>query len=354
MLPNRWAKRLKTQESVQRSLCRIGFLLFAMGPTLFILGSWLWSIMPWTQYWTIRSWEHSISLSIGADVDIRSVQNFAPHQYRLHDVALKHPETGKAIARIPAIEFQRGPSSWHLRLQSPSVELEQALILVQAIHRRFLCQPNLAFPTTTCSLRGLTLMSDSPAMEPIYLESRFQCDEDKTSLQARFDLATNDGSQSACFTVERLHQAIAPRTSWSLETQGLEIPSKVLAAFQPNASQLGPDASFCGDMRWEQDEQNWRAEIAGIFRKVRWNDPQSPDVFPETKATHNVRVEHIDIQNGHWMQVNGLVTAESGSTSDLSRWLAAAMAPAVQSASHVSDAIESTAQLRNAPSAIQR
>jgi hypothetical protein len=354
MLPNRWAKRLKTQESVQRSLCRLGFVLFALGPTLLILGSWFWSIMPWTQYWKIRAWERSISLSIGAEVDIGSVQNFAPHQYRLLDVTLKHPETGNAIAIAPLIEFQRGSSNWHLRFQSPSVELEQASKLVHAIHQRFLCQPNLAFPTTTCSLRGLTLMNKTPVMEPICIESQFQCDIEKSSFQAKFDLAINDGSESASFAVERLHQAIAPRTSCWLETQGMEIPATVLAAFQPNASQLGPDASFRGDIRWEQDELNWRADLAGLFHNVRWNSRRGPDVFAETPTTHNVRVEHVAIQNGHWIQVDGKVTAESGTTSDLSRWLAAAMAPPVQSASHVSDPVENTAKLRDAPTAIQR
>ncbi len=354
MLPNRWAKRLKTQESVQRLLCRAGFLLFAVGPTLIILGSWLWSIMPWTEYWTLHSWEHSISLSIGADVDIQSVQNYAPNQYRLHDVTLKHPETGNAIATIPSIEFQRGQSNWHLRFYSPSVELDQALILVRAIHQRYLCQPNLAFPTTTCSLRGLTLTSASTVMEPIYFESRFQCDQEKSLLQARFDLAKNDGSQPASFAIERLHQTIVPRTSWSLETQGVEIPSSVLAAFQSQASHLGPDASFRGDIRWEQDELNWRAEIAGLFRKVQWSHSSSSEAFSQPLTTHNVRVEHIKIHNGYWMQVDGLVTAESGSTSDLSRWLATAMTPAVQSASHIADPVESTAQLRDTPSAIQR
>jgi len=356
MLPNRWAKRLKTQESVQRSLCRVGFLLFAVGPTLFILSSWLWSLTPWARYWSVRAWERSISISIGVDVDVHSVENFAPHSYRLLDVTLKHPETGDTIATIPSIEFQRGQATWNLRLQSPIIELDQALHLVHTIHERYLCQPNLAFPTTTCSLRGLTLMKDSPAMEPIYLESRFQCDKDKTSLQTRFDLAIHDGSQSASFAVERLHDAIAPRTSWLLETQGLEIPSKVLAAFQPNASQLGPDASFRGDVSCEQDEFNWHAAVAGIFQKVQWNSGQDPDVPTTLRNLQNVRVEHVEIDNGHWLQVDGLVTSESGLTSDLSRWLATAMAPAtgVQPASHVADPIENSAKLRNAPSTIQR
>jgi hypothetical protein len=244
MLPNRWAKRLKTQESVQRSLCRVGFLLFAVGPTLFVLSSWLWSITPWSRYYSVRAWERAISMNLGVDADLESVENFAPHCYRFQDVTLKHPETGDTIAIIPSFEFHRGQATWLLRLESPMVELEHASNLVHAIHHRYLCQPNLAFPTTTCSIRGLTLMKDSPAMEPIYIESHFQCNKDKTSLQSRFDLVKNDGSQSASFAVERLHDAIAPRTSWLLETHGLEIPSKVLAAFQSKALQLGPVATF--------------------------------------------------------------------------------------------------------------
>ncbi len=356
MLPNRWAKRLKTQESVQRSLCRLGFLLFAVGPPLLILSSWLWSITPWARYWSVRAWERSISISIGVDVDIQSVRNFAPHHYRLANVTLKHPETGVTIATIPLIEFQRRQASWNLQLQSPAIELDQALHLVHTLHERYLCQPNLAFPTTMCSLRGLTLMNDSPAMEPIYLESRFQCDKDKTSLQTRFDLASHDGSQSASFAVERLHDAIAPRTSWSLETPGLEIPSIVLAAFQPKASTLGPHASFRGEIRCEQDDFNWHAAIAGIFQKVQWNSDRSLEVLAVPKSTQNVRVDHIEIYNGRWVQVEGLVTAESGATSDLSRWLTVALAPAtdVQPASHVDHAIESTAKLRNASGSMQR
>lgn len=356
MLPNRWAKRLKTQESVQRSLCRMGFLLFAVAPTLFVLSSWLWSITPWSRYGSVRAWERLISISIGVDVDLQSVENFAPHCYRFQDVTLKHPETGNTIAIIPSIEFQRGQATWILRLQSPVIELDEASNLAHTIHQRYLCQPNLAFPTAICSFRGLTLMKDSPAMEPLHLESRFQCNKDKTSLQARFDLASNDGSQSASFAVERLHDAIAPRTSWSLETQGLEIPGKVLTAFQSNASKLGPDASFRGDILCEQDDLNWHAEIAGIFQKVQWNHGQAPEVFAAPQNSQNVRVEHIEIYNGHWVKVDGLVTAESGLTTDLSRWLATAMAPAtgVQPASHVVDPFENTAQFRNAPSTIQR
>ncbi len=199
-------------------------------------------------------------------------------------------------------------------------------------------------------------MKDSPAMEPIYLESRFQCNQDKTSLQIRFDFAKNDGSQSASLAVERLHDAIAPRTSWLLETHSMEIPCKVLAAFQSNASYLGHEATFQGEVFWEQDHVNWRAALAGIFQRVQWNHGQDSMFLSTAENEQSIRVDNVQVYNGRLLQVDGLVTTESGSTSQLAHWLAAALSPpsAVQAASHMVDTADSSAQLRNAPSAIQR
>ena len=341
MLPSRWAKRLKTQESVQRSLCRIGFLLLAVLPTLFVMSSWLWSITPWSRYWTVRTWERTISLNMGVDVHIVSIENTAPNRCRLHGVTLKHPETADSIATIPSIEFHRSNATWMLRLQSPVIELSQASNFVQAIHQRCLCQPNLAFPPMTCSIRELTLMNDAEASEPIYLESRFQCNTNMSSLQIRFDLAknlaTNNDAQSASFVVERLHDAIAPRTSWLLETHGLEVPCKVLAAFQSVASQLGPNATFQGDLHWEQDNTNWHASLAGIFQKIRWN--AASDAMSIAMPKNGlIRVEAAQVANGRFVQADGLVTSESGSQIDLGHWLSASglmsLPSAVQAASH--------------------
>ncbi len=339
MLPNRWAKRLKTQESAQRSLCRLGFLLFAVAPTLVIIGSWVWAIAPWSRYWSAQAWERTISLNFGVAVQIGRLENFAPNSYRFLNVTLKHPETGDSIAIIPSIEYQRRQAIWHLRLHSPVVELSQATNLVHAIHQRYLCQPNLAFPTTTCSLRGLTLMYESVAMEPIFLEAQFQCEQEKSSLQVRFDLARNlantDGSQSARLAVERFHDVVSPRTNWLLETHALEVPCKVLAAFQPTASQLGPEATFQGDIQWEQDELNWRAALAGVFQKVQWNHGYDARP-PASSKGGQVRVELAKVFNGRLVQAEGLVTAESGGNRNLADWLAAVLpsTSAVQPASH--------------------
>jgi len=325
MLPNRWAKRLKMQESAQRSLCRLAFVLFAIVPTLLIACGWFWSITPWSQYWTARAWERRISLNLGVDVELARVENFAPYSFRFHSVTVKHAETGDLIAVIPSIEFQQRPSAWHLRLQAPKVELEQAAHLAHSVHQRYLCQPNLAFPLTLCSIRDMTLMRETPVMESIYLESRFQYQKDKTSFNARFDLATNDASKSASLDIERHHNIASPFTGWLLQTGGVAVPCAVFASFQSVATKLGPDASFQGDVRWEQGAVDSRAALSGVFQNVRLqNEPiamaASHALVPNSKGS--IRVDLAQAMNGHIVQADGLVTLDSGHQSELSVWLA--------------------------------
>ncbi len=349
MLPNRWAKRLKMQESAQRSLCRLAFVLFAIIPTTLIVCTWFWSIAPWSQYWTAQTWERRISLNLGVDVQLARVENFAPYSYRFHHVTVKHSETGDLIAVIPSIEFQQRQSAWHLRLQSPKVELEQAAHLTQSIHQRYLCQPNLAFPFTFCSIRDMTLMRETPVMESICLEAQFQYQKDKTSFHARFDLATNDASTSASLDIERHHNLASPFTGWLLQTGGVTIPCAVMASFQSVTTKLGPDATFQGDVRWEQGVVDSRAALRGIFQNVRFqNAPvamaSSGTLPPNNKGS--IRVDFAQVMNGLIVQADGLVTMDSGHQSELSVWLPVLSLPpqTVQPASHVDPSV----QLRSA------
>ncbi len=353
MLPNRWAKRLKMQESAQRSLCRLAFVLLAIAPMFLILTVWLWSIMPWSRSWSARAWERRISLNFGVDVHLESVENFAPYCFRFHNVTVKHSETSELIATIPSIVFQQRQATWNLRLQSPQVELEHAAYLVQSIHQRYLCQPNLAFPLTVCSIRDMKLMRETPAMEPIFFESKFLCGKESTLFEATFDLASNDGSNSAILKIERHHNIASPYTGWQLATGAIAIPCTVLAAYQPTASMLGPESTFQGELQWEQSLVDSRAVLQGVFANVRFqNEPLPTKAFHvnDTTSKGSIRVDLARVMNGQVVQADGLVTTDSGRQCELSTWCAlqAPQQSAVQSANHV----DAAAQLR--PSSTQR
>ena len=317
-------------------LCRLGFLLFAFAPTILILSGWFWSIMPWSQSWTARGWEKTISLNMGVDVRFKSMASYAPSSYRFYDVRVRHPETGDLIASIPTVELQHRQATWHIRLQSPRVELAQATQLVNAIHQRYLCQPNLAFSTTTCSIRELTLANQSPSMEPLYLEARFQCHKDKTRLEAFFDLSHDYGEKSARISIERLHDLSSPQTICFLRTAGVKIPCTVLAVFHSFATRLGPEAFFKGDIQCEQEAFDTRLTLAGIFYDVMWNQPHDTTT-PPLLGNGQIRVDFAESLNGRLTNVSGLVTAGNGWNSDLEQWLASAsqtQSP-VQSANHI-------------------
>lgn len=341
MLPNRWAKRLKMQESAQRLLCRLCFLLFAIVPSLSILGVSTWSMTPWAKYWSNRAWERRLSLSFGVDVQLESAVNFAPNSYRLLNIAVKHPETGESIAIIPTIEFQEREHFWHLQIQSPRIAIEKADYLAHVIHQRFLCQPNLAFPPTKCSISQLMFSDDKSVMAPIHFKSVFHCNKEKTSLMANLSLQEQVDTHSARFEIERQHEAEIPTTQWLLQTGEIQIPSAILAAFQPSAAQLGPDATFNGTIGWTHNAVASQTEIRGLFKDVRWSSPNT-NVAPPWISKSQVRVQYAQILNGRPLKTEGFVMADSGSNSTLSNWLAAVLSapPSVQSASHFDPGVQ--------------
>lgn len=314
MLPVKWAKRLKMQESLQIALCRLVFVSLALLPFIAVILYSCWTFTPWHHLSLKYYWQQQISSAIGFDVDIESVVNYSPHETRLKNLKLLHPETGDLVAVIDTVELRPSNDRYRLKVIRPQFHLEYASQLSDAVHRHSLCLPRMKRQSFLCSIENAKLRSEVADIDGITIESELKTSSDRSQLRSRFELKTTEGAKVGTLDVVREHLALPPLTTCQMDFTGVEIPAIVLHAFQPFSKHLGSEVAFQGTVVTRATNSDWDIWISGALRGVQWEQITSSLAY-QILGRGDIHLNEAWVFNGQLRRANGALSAKQGSIS---------------------------------------
>src|SRR4029450_2230413 len=127
-------------------LCRWGFVLFCLLPTL-VVGVWALAraesgINPLIAKGEI---EQELARRLGLMVEIDRARGTAS-AFRLEGLCFRDPETGEIVAHAAAVDAVHADYRWQITAFGPAVMLTHARRLLPRLHDRLLCGPDEASP----------------------------------------------------------------------------------------------------------------------------------------------------------------------------------------------------------------
>lgn len=342
MLPARWAKRLKMQESAQRSWCRLGFVVFAGLPTALTLAWCLWSLSPFSQMVAKSAWETQIAGVLGVSVQIDQVHVIAPNRYRLRGLRLTHPETKQLIVTLDQTDLVKSTigsrQEWLMLLKKGCLAVEPLRFLVSQIHERWLCQPQQNYPRFHCIADDVSVFKNEVlVLENVHWESQFVGRSDLSTLECSAswkrssETARNVPDPSKAFaesTTEepltivaiRQHTLEEPLTTWRLRTSEYAIPEAIIASLCRERITIGNNASIKGAFESQQTRFDWNLLMDSVqVENVTWDQVTSSLPF-RLLGTGHVSIASAYLLNGQIQSADATVNALSGSISRT--WLA--------------------------------
>jgi len=125
-------------DRTQRLLCRWGFLLFCVAPTLAV--AVCISVVRSPAYVAAHraACERRLSDALGLNVSVGQVRESLQGVTQIEQVVLAEPETGAVIGRIRHLEFGRQDGQWVVLASQPEIEGEHIWRLWELLHERVL------------------------------------------------------------------------------------------------------------------------------------------------------------------------------------------------------------------------
>ncbi|MEZ6073390.1 MAG: hypothetical protein R3C10_24725 [Pirellulales bacterium] len=307
----------------RRLVCRAAFLTLAFAPTLWI-GSWA---LAWNLPSHARGYRHALAGLTGRHVEFRRMVHARPGVTRLHDVELRHPETGDVILTADVLEATTSGSRLDIALDRACCQAGGLAELISALSEQLSGRWETAGAEHQLSeirvlpSQWILASADSGAqtLDDVAIELRMHEAGPQAQLWFRFpdrnreSAAPNDARISVVWARNR--DVVPPTTSLVLDTGAAHLPCPLLAALVPEVALLGSQATFHGSVRLREDADGWHGTIAGDLRRV----PLKQLVGGGSGRILSGQADFIDtsvtLAGGHIVTAGARLTSPSGTVS---------------------------------------
>jgi len=330
------------QESTQRNLCRLGFVVLALIPTILTISWSLWCMTPFSQMLTKSVWETHLTRTIGVSVQIDQICVIAPNRYRIRGLQLTHPETGKAIGNLERLELadsgEGGCDAWLVKVNGGHLSLDSLRYLVTQLHERCLCQPQQNYPRVSFVADDINIADgETILLRSIHWESQFDGSREQSILRCTAswkpfpdetnsinNAVINNGVlktvQPLTLIANRQHSIVEPMTTWRVNSAGYSIPVALLSSLYGQPLAFGPNATVRGDFESKQTRYDWDLLISSIkVSDVKWDQVTAALPF-RLLGSGGVTIEQAYIYNGQVHNADAIIELRNGSISRA--WLA--------------------------------
>ena len=295
-------------------ICRSGFVLFALLPTL-VVGGWIIRRgMPEYTLAQRTEWERELSQRLGLSVSVGDLQYPHPGVARLIAVELANPETREVVATIRELDVNQDGDSFSLHASQPVVNVRELSLLGSTLHERLLqsasgrapdCQLVAADLTVHDNVRAVTfpeliaVIGQSPAGDP--------------TIDLEYVVAASSGEGArGRLSALRNRQIRPPSTRWKLDTGGASLPCWLASSTLPPVQQLGGDAQFAGTATWMLAEDGLQGEVTGRLTDVDLDSLISEQFIHQLSGRAVVTLQPAIIHAGQLSQLRGSVQSMDG------------------------------------------
>jgi len=295
-------------------LCRLGFVLFCLLPTLTV-GLWIasrsegGSSIPFAR----AGLERELTSQLGLVVEIDQASG-SLDALRLDGVRLRDPETNAIVCEAAAIEAIHSDTGWQIEAFQPHVDATHLRRLAPRLHDRLLCGPAEQLHPIAIGARNLILTAGQQQHSVAQLVARLGLHNVGPEIVAELHLLPTS-TKPIRISVARNQHARAPATGWQLATDNQHIPLAALTEILPEVARLGRECQFTGTISGEDTDSGWSGELSGTLTYVDF-DALVTEHFPhQLSGIGTVRIERAAAVGGRLAEFRGSIEIANGSIS---------------------------------------
>ncbi len=257
-------------------LCRVGFLLFCLLPTL-ATGAWILCFRPVVYSASqIEQWEQQVSREIGMQVELGRVSLQSGGVLLVEDVKISEPETGAVVATARTLQLAQTEEGYILLASYPQVRNSQFASIWELAHIRLLRKQFVFDQPVHLLAQRMTVIEEQGSGQRAETFTDFEChleqQPNKTSITVEFRRDATAFAQRAVFKAVR-ESAISDgkkeiTTRWTLDTNATPLPCWIVAGQAPSLKPLGPQCEFRGRVWGQRTAAGWQGEVGGEFHQV--------------------------------------------------------------------------------------
>ncbi len=296
----------RLQDATRRLICRTGFWLLCVTPTLATVG--------WCAYWNSSrprlSLEQTLTQELGLKVSGERITQPRPGVLLLENLQLCSTETGELVARMRLVEATRSEQGWVVIVSQPELDAAQFGPLSQMIAARL-----REAPAVKQSLR--ILASEATVRWP--RESRTFSDlaatvtTSPTSSEAelQFRVAGLEMAEAARLRVIRIRESLPPTVRCELHTGKTALPVPLLLSPLALENRLGAESRFRGSVWLQQTDDEWQGAVTGELSHVDLRTLTNRFSHLLT-GTATVTVQNAKIEHGRLEEALGSLESHEG------------------------------------------
>jgi hypothetical protein len=294
-------------------ICRVGFLLLCVLPTVAIAGWIVQRSLPGFVLSAKQEWEQELSRQLGLRVTVATVDYARPDTAELTNVMLVDPETGAAVASAARLEVIRTADLWKLVGSQCVVETAQLPLLKMQLEQRLLRRESAADqPACEIWLRELTFRDTAKSLTLVDVAGEWKSAEGpQCTLNFRLPEADPQLLRGQ-WLVERNRQTTPPTTRWQLNTGALPLPCSFAAAAWPEVQHLGVGAQFSGELELVQTAGELSGHLSGMFEHLDLDALISEQLPHRLSGLALCKIEDARLEHNRLTLVRGTLQVRDG------------------------------------------
>jgi hypothetical protein len=301
-------------DRTRRWLCRAGFCLFCLLPTLGTVSAIAISRSPTFRAAEKTAWEHWLTTQSGLQATLTEITHPTHDLTLLDGLVLTDRETGAVVCRVRQIEISGSHDQRFLRLAQPEIHREHVWCLWELLHQRVLRGESEFATAIQSTASELTLFAVGGELATSLVDVRCRLFDSPQGRQATFEFRdiTAPDTEPAVLRVTRNRQLSPPATRWELDTRTTALPCSLLADYAEAFTGAGPHATFQGTIAATNAADGWEGEISGRFTRVDL-DRLVSDRFPhKLSGLAEISLQRARFRGGRVIDVAGSITAGGG------------------------------------------
>ncbi|QDU98473.1 hypothetical protein [Lignipirellula cremea] len=302
-------------------LCRGGFLLFCLGPTVYF-SLWLLLLVPARlSPQGTADWEREISLQLGLSVELGRVSFPSSSRVLVEDLLLRDPETGLEVARAQSMEIATTDHGLVLLAESPEVRVEALAAAWESAERRILFRRTRLQDRVHLLARRITFVAPTRPGEPVQTETfvDFECRLEQLADRAEISLQLRrrdvELTELATFRASR-QPGVAGETVTQIDfnnARSTPLPCWVLARHVPALANLGEKAEFQGQASLVLTPTSWQGEIDGRLTQIELERLVTQQFPHKLSGTAEIITYHpARFENGRLIEASGVLNSPGG------------------------------------------
>lgn len=230
----------------RRVMMRVAFVAACLVPTLAMLVISTVALARRSAAEATEQWKMVIEFQLGLSVDIERTEP-ATRGVTLHDVAIRHPESGALIARIRQVYIaQAGERGWIIECRYPELDADRFPHLWNMLKDRLTNRRGTADWSGTLTATNIAWRDGAQTATIPHVQCDMRHSIETSECSVEYYMEEQDPRTPSKLVVRRSRDLHRSGVTYDWETTSGPFPLRWLSQANPNLKRLGDKATFDG------------------------------------------------------------------------------------------------------------